>query len=72
MTKKTAQQLLENFNIDNLDIFEEMLYNDYTKHSSKVEALQLLINSVEGDYSQLSEDLAKIAELQDAEMGIIN
>jgi hypothetical protein len=34
---------------------------------SKEEALQIIINTVEGDYSQLSESLAEIAELQDEE-----
>jgi GNAT superfamily N-acetyltransferase len=53
---------LNHFDISKLDNYETMLYNDYIKHSSKEEALQLLINSVEGDYSQLSPKLAEIAE----------
>ena len=61
---KTINNKLENFDVESLDMFEEMQYNDYVKHSTKVEALQILINTVEGDFSQLSEGLAEIAEEQ--------
>jgi hypothetical protein len=55
---------LVNFDVDNLDDFEIMQYRHISKSMSKAEALQILINSVEGDYSQLSEELSEIAEEQ--------
>ena len=55
---------LEDFDIDNLDPFETMQYNQFVKSSGKVGALQVLINNVEGDYSQLSPELAELAEMQ--------
>jgi hypothetical protein len=55
---------LEDFDLDNLDPFETMQYNNFSKSSGKVGALQILINSVEGDYSQLSPELAELAEMQ--------
>jgi hypothetical protein len=58
---------LVNFNIDDLDDFESMQYEDFIKSMDKPSALQILINNVEGDYSQLSEKLAEIAEEQSDE-----
>ena len=55
---------LEDFDLDNLDPFETMQYENYSKSMSKVDALQVLINTVEGDYSQLSPELAELAEMQ--------
>jgi hypothetical protein len=55
---------LEDFDLDNLDTFETMQYDNYSKSMSKVDALQILINTVEGDYSQLSPELAELAEKQ--------
>ena len=55
---------LEDFDLDNLDPFETMQYDNYSKSMSKVDALQILINTVEGDYSQLSPELAELAEMQ--------
>ena len=55
---------LEDFDLDNLDPFETMQYNQFVKSSGKVGALQILINTVEGDYSQLSPELAELAEMQ--------
>jgi hypothetical protein len=55
---------LEDFDLDNLDPFETMQYNNFSKSMGKVGALQVLINSVEGDYSQLSEELSELAEKQ--------
>jgi hypothetical protein len=52
------------FDIDDLDPFESMQYENFSKNMSKAESLQILINNVEGDYSQLSPKLAKIAEEQ--------
>jgi hypothetical protein len=55
---------LEDFDLDNLDPFETMQYENYSKSMSKVDALQVLIDTVEGDYSQLSPELAELAEMQ--------
>jgi hypothetical protein len=55
---------LQDFDLDNLDPIETMQYNHFVKSSGKVGALQVLINSVEGDYSQLSPELAELAEMQ--------
>lgn len=62
-----TQEKLQNFDIDNLDMFELMQYNDFKRNMTKSEALQILINNVEGDFSQLSEQLAEIAEQQEEE-----
>lgn len=62
-----TQEKLQNFDIDNLDMFETMQYNDLKYNLTKVEALQIIINNVEGDFSQLSEQLAEIAEQQEEE-----
>ena len=40
-----------------------MQYSDLIKHSTKAEALKILINNVEGDFSQLSPNLNDIAEM---------
>lgn len=54
---------LENFDVSQLDAYESMQYNHFIEKSklSKKEALQVLINSVDGDYSQLNPKLRKIA-----------
>lgn len=57
--------LLKDFDINNLDVFERRQYDDFIKHSTKEESLQILIDNVDGDYSQLSPKLAEIAELKD-------
>lgn len=59
---KHTKIALENFDLDELDAFEQMQYNHAIKSMSKVDALYILINNVEGDYSQLSPALAEIAE----------
>ena len=56
---------LVNFDLDELDSFEAMQYDSFVKSMPKAEALQIIINGVEGDYSQLSEALATIAEKQE-------
>ncbi len=57
---------LQDFDPENLDPYEEMIYRDMmNKGNPKVSTLQIIINQVEGDYSQLSDELAKIAERQD-------
>lgn len=55
---------LTDFDIDTLDAFEKMIFNDMLRHSTKEEALQIIINNAEGDFSQLSYNLADIAEKQ--------
>jgi hypothetical protein len=55
---------LVNFDIDDLDQYEEMVYNDMKKNNTKASTLQVIINTVEGDYTQLSPKLAEIAEEQ--------
>lgn len=62
-----SSQLLKDFNTDNLDSFEQLQYSHLIQESSKEEVLQIFINSVEGDFSQLSNKLAEIAELQEYE-----
>ena len=56
---------LTDFNIYSLDKFELIQYYEFKKQGKEF-VLQLLINEVEGDYSQLSKGLAEIAEEQDA------
>lgn len=63
----TSAQLLKDFNIDNLDLFEQQQYDHLIRQSSKPEVLQILINSCNGDFSELSESLASIAYLQECE-----
>lgn len=53
---------LNKFDIDNLDDFEIMQYSHHIKSMAKADALKVLINTVEGDYSQLSPELAELAE----------
>lgn len=60
-------KILENFDLEGLDAFEFTMYNDYTRHMNKAEALQIIINNAEGDYTQLSDSLAEIAQQQDQE-----
>ena len=60
-----ANERLTNFDLSELDLYEEMQYNHLIAQLSKTEALQVIINSVEGDYSQLNPSLAEIAESQD-------
>ena len=55
---------LESFDLNDLDPFETMQYNQFSKSLTKSESLQVLINNVEGDYSQLSPKLAELAEIQ--------
>jgi len=55
---------LENFDTNKLDSFEYMQFTNFTEKNkmSKKDALQILINNVEGDYSQLSPKLRAIAK----------
>ena len=70
MSKST--DLLNSVEIEHLDAFEETVYNDLSKRMSKAEALQIIINNVEGDHSQLSDVLAEIAEIQEENNEIFN
>jgi len=68
----TSKVLLENFDINDLDDFSHFQYTTHhIKFMPKIEALQVLINTVEGDYSQLCEGLAEIALLQEKEDKIL-
>jgi hypothetical protein len=59
------EEALENFNPMNLDAYETMMYKNLTERGmDKVDALKIIINNVEGDYSQLSPSLAEIAEVE--------
>lgn len=53
---------LDKVDISKLDQFEKMQYNRMISNSSKEEVLQILINSTEGDFSQLSDELRQYAE----------
>lgn len=53
---------LESFDLNELDYFEQMQYQHHIMFMSKSESLEVLINTIEGDFSQLSEGLALIAE----------
>jgi len=64
MMSNNIDDELEAFDLDNLDAFELMQFNRHLKSLGKVGALQILINNVEGDYSQLSTELAELAEKQ--------
>jgi hypothetical protein len=65
----SIQDKLDNLNTKGLDRYERMVYDDMImKGRSKPEALMILINQVEGDYSQLSPSLRKIALDMEDEM----
>lgn len=65
MGGSVENELLEDFNIRNLDAYETMQYKHLTERGmTKSDALQFIINNVEGDYSQLSPSLAEIAEME--------
>ena len=63
-TTKMAKGGLAGFDISKLDPFESMQYKHLTEKSklSKEDALGVIINNVEGDYSQLSKKLASLAK----------
>lgn len=58
-----VEKLLKHFDICKLDMLEMRTYSHAIKSMPKESVLQMLINNVEGDYSQLSPELAKIAVL---------
>ena len=53
---------LNDFDLSELDFLEERYYANFSKTMSKAEALKVIINSIEGDYSQLNPKLSEIAE----------
>ena len=62
LNNKIINQTLENFDVSTLDLIEKRQFDQFTQSVNKVEALKNIINTVGGDYSQLSEELALIAE----------
>ncbi len=60
---ENINDLLDDFDVDNLDLYEGNMYYDLLPKMCKADALQILINNVEGDYTQLSPTLAELAEL---------
>lgn len=58
---------LATFDLKTLDTWEWRRYQELYQHSLKEECLQILINDVNGDYSELSPELAKLANDLDAE-----
>jgi hypothetical protein len=63
-TFEGIEDFLKNFDIYDLDDFEYMQYDDMVNNRGfeKEFALRILINTVEGDFTQLSPKLAKIAK----------
>ena len=55
---------LSDFDINDLDNYERFIYDDMSRKMSKEDALQIIINNVEGDYTQLSPKLRRIAKKQ--------
>lgn len=55
---------LQAVDLGSLCLLENRHYLHHIKQHSKIESLQIIINSVEGDHSQLSPQLARIADKQ--------
>ncbi len=62
LKNKTINQELENFDLSSLDLIEKQEFKTYSQSMSKVESLKVIINSANGNFSRLSEDLALIAQ----------
>lgn len=62
LKNKSIIQILENFDLSTLDLIEKQQFKNFSQSMSKAESLNIIINKTNGDYSQLSEDLALIAE----------
>jgi len=61
----STETRLEKFDIDDLDLYErEKYYSGIEIGLSKKESLQALIDSVNGNFEELSESLGRIAEEQ--------
>lgn len=56
------QQQLEGLDVETLDLYEKKIFDKHFQNMTKAEALMIIINDVDGDFSQLSEQLASIAE----------
>jgi len=65
-----AYKRLKSVKRSDLDMMEQIWYDKFIKQSSHEQTLQIIINNVEGDYSQLSTKLSKIAQSEDKELGI--
>lgn len=68
MTKQieTRNKFID-FDVDNLDTYERMVYDDLiSREVEKESVLKILINSVENDFSQLSDELRELAEQNDS------
>ena len=65
-----AYQKLNSVKRNDLDMMEQIWYDKFIKQSSHKQSLQIIINNVEGDYSQLSTKLSRIAKSEDKELGI--
>jgi len=65
-----AYQKLNSVKRNDLDMMEQIWYDKFVKQSSHKKTLQIIINNVEGDYSQLSTKLSRIAKAEDKELGI--
>lgn len=58
--------------LEDLDMFEYLQFIDFSKSMPKEEALQIIINTVEGDFTQLSETLQEIAIKQEEILNKLN
>ena len=54
--------LLKSFDTSKLDNYENFVFNDMIKKHSKDTVIEILINNVEGDFTQLSPVLKKLAK----------
>jgi hypothetical protein len=54
--------LLKSFDTSKLDNYETFVFNDMIKKHNKETVLEILINNVEGDFTQLSPGLKKLAK----------
>jgi len=61
----TTETRLSKFEVENLDLYEYQKYNSGIDIGlSKIESLQLIIDGCNGNFEELSESLAVIAEEQ--------
>jgi hypothetical protein len=65
-----VETALQNFDVHNLDSFEKQQYDMLFNRIGKEETLRILINNVEGDYSQLSPKLRALAKKYKLSQGI--
>lgn len=54
--------VLMSVDLATLDVLEKRAYDDLVKQNGKVGALKMIVNSVEGDLSQLSPELQHAAK----------